>query len=217
VKKGENVIAELRYDLDLSDGLRVMTAEALEWRENEFRKMFKITFGGYEKSNGVWFPKEIGKEHYDGNGNVDSRVGIRVLSVEVNPEFTPDAFNYHPTYGSAVRDETTGFSYRAGYLDPTAPLGHDVDPTKALQATSAGASTTRESSSRDPGTPRAGTPQAGPAHGTPVGQGATVSFVVPPAPARPLRWPWLIAAVLVLAVAFIWIAARRHRVPVSRV
>ena len=131
---GNDLIGQLTYTLDLTDGLKVCSYTMSDTRSATPKVGIRNSFSDFTKVNGIWMPKSSHEQWFNPDGSLAKDTLVTAESITPNCVFQPDDFQYDPPYGSPVHDHITGVSYIAGYANTEAPLGADfLDPALAQQ------------------------------------------------------------------------------------
>jgi hypothetical protein len=133
---GGQVLAVVTYNLDLSDGVRINSARQATTVGQTLVTTYEQQFSHFKKFGDAWVPTDIVITKWDRQGKQTNVSTLKFDELEVNGTFKDEDFIYKPPYGSKVRDAFTGITYREGYNNPFARLGHDepisVDAVAAL-------------------------------------------------------------------------------------
>jgi hypothetical protein len=134
----DTVVGEVKewteYELDLSDGLRVLRATGYSsgYGPQPFR-IYEGIYTDHVKSNSIWIPRNHDIKYYlpgkDGKVEIVDRTSARFERVEANPAFKDTDFVYVPPYGSAVHAAGSNLYFRSGYNNPFSEGGKDKEPS----------------------------------------------------------------------------------------
>lgn len=118
--KGNGQDGELVYELDLKQGLKILSVSIIENSPNGPKLLTQAAFSDFIESNGVWIPQSMHEQWWDEKGDQIRDLTLTIHEVKANIAFSDDDFIYNPPYGSSVQDLISGMSYTVGYQDPFA-------------------------------------------------------------------------------------------------
>jgi len=107
VEKDGQSFGELEYELDLSDGLKIISTSETGTADGQQVPALLLKSSDFKKIGGVWLPFEIQETTYEAGSSKPVLRQIHVHWAEINPILSDDAFRFVATQGSLIWDVKT--------------------------------------------------------------------------------------------------------------